>query len=203
MARFPSLLFVVFFLTRATPQLVRAQIPPPDVQIAAAVQAAPEALRNGAAVLGFEATGSLVILRPGENHLVCLADDPSNEGFSVACYHKSLEPYMARGGELRAQGISDGQERNGIRWEEATKGTLKMPEEPATLFVLTGSGFDTETEEVSGAYLRYVVYTPWATVESTGLPDRPQGPGSPWLMFPGTPGAHIMISPPPPAGGRR
>jgi hypothetical protein len=203
MARLVLLWFVTFLLVGPAPELAQAQVPPPDIQIAAAVQAAPKALRNGAAVLGFDAAGSLVILRAGENHLVCIADDPSNQGFSVACYHKSLEPYMARGRELTAQGISEGEERNGIRWEEATKGTLKMPEEPATLFVLTGSGFDTEVGEVSEAYLRYVVYTPWATVESTGLPDRPQGPGSPWLMFPGTPGAHIMISPPPPAGGRR
>jgi len=58
---------------------------------------------------------------------------------------------------------------------------------------------DAETlAEIVEPYLRYVVYTPYATAESTGLPLDPPGPGGPWIMFPGTAGAHIMISPPKP-----
>jgi hypothetical protein len=64
--------------------------------------------------------------------------------------------------------------------------------------VLTGKGYDPATGKVSDAYLRFVVYTPYATQESTGLPLAPSAPGAPWLMFPGTAGAHIMINPPKP-----
>ena len=32
--------------------------------------------------------------------------------------------------------------------------------------------------------------------ESEDLPAQPTAPGAPWLMFPGTAGAHIMITPP-------
>jgi hypothetical protein len=71
-----------------------------------------------------------------------------------------------------------------------------MPKAPATLYVLTGSEYDEKTEQVRDPYLRFVIYVPWATVESTGLPSQPLSPGSPWLMYPGTAGAHIMISPP-------
>jgi len=78
----------------------------------------------------------------------------------------------------------------------AAAALLAMPENPATLYVLTGSAFDPEAGEVAESYLRYVVYMPWATVESTGLSVAPMGPGSPWLMYPGTAGAHVMISPP-------
>jgi hypothetical protein len=67
---------------------------------------------------------------------------------------------------------------------------------PATLYVLTGKSYDPATGEVADRYLRYVVYTPYATPESTGLALSPSGPGAPWLMFPGTAGAHIMINPP-------
>jgi hypothetical protein len=77
-----------------------------------------------------------------------------------------------------------------------------MPEYPATLYVLTGSSYDPQTGEVADSYLRYVVYMPWATIESTGLPEAPMGPGGPWLMYPGTAGAHVMISPPMPGSGR-
>ena len=169
--------------------------------MAAALLAAPEDQRSQASVLGYDPSGKLVRLRRGENELICLADDPEESGLSVACYHESLEPYMARGRELRSQGISDATARNEIRWREATEGTLAMPDAPATLYVLTGSGFDGETREVQDAYLRFVVYVPWATVESTGLPSQPLSPGSPWLMYPGTAGAHIMISPPKLPGG--
>jgi len=166
-----------------------------------AVLAAPESDRSGATVLGYAPSGDLITLRKGTNELICLADDPSDQVFSVACYHQSLEPYMARGRALRADGITDPQERYRIRWEEADAGTLDMPDTPATLYVLSGSGYDAESGTVAEAYLRYVIYTPWATLESTGLPGRPVGPGGPWLMFPGTAGAHIMISPPPASGG--
>lgn len=192
----------VFGLLAVQAGTVNGQAPPPDTQILGAIQAAPEAARQGAGVLGYDGTGKLITLRQGQNEVLCLADDPSVEEFSVACYHRSLEPYMARGRELSAQGIQ-GEERYAIRWREAEEGTLDMPDAPATLYVLTGSSFDSATGKVADAYLRYVIYTPWATLESTGLPDRPSGPGSPWLMFPGTAGAHIMISPPPAGSGSR
>ena len=84
------------------------------------------------------------------------------------------------------------------RYVEADAGVLPMPKKPATLYVLSGKSFDAASGKVMEPYLRYVVYTPWATQESTGLPLSPPGPGGPWLMFPGTAGAHIMITPPKP-----
>lgn len=166
---------------------------PPDSQIAAAVQAAPEERRAGATVLGYDAAGALVTLRAGANDIVCLADDPKETAFSVACYHKDLEPFMARGRELAANGVK-GKEREETRWKEIESGAIKMSREPRTLHVLTGSGFDPATGVIADAYLRWVIYTPFATPETTGLAIRPV-PGGPWLMFPGTPTAHIMISP--------
>jgi len=182
----------------ATP--ASAQTSSPDEQIAAALQAAPEPQRAGATVLGFDEHGAITTLREGSNELVCLSDNPNQEGWSVACYHESLEPYMARGRELRAQGVDDANERLQRRWAEAEAGTLDLPDEPATLYVMTGDDFDAATGTVENAYTRWVVYTPWATLESTGLPAQPPEPGAPWLMFPGTAGAHIMIMPPRPGG---
>ena len=165
-------------------------------QLAAAIQAAPEDRRDGARVLGWDDDGNVVELRAGSNDLVCLAAMPGAPQWSVACYHESLEPFMARGRELTAQGI-EGQERIDIREREIAEGKLPMPREPRTLYVLHGSGFDAATGEVNDAYLRWVIYTPYATPESTGLTTRPV-PGAPWLMFPGTAGAHVMINPPRP-----
>jgi len=171
-----------------------ANVASPDVQIAAAVQAAPADLRDGAAVLGYNAAGELVSLRQGHNELICLASDPAKTQFSVACYHKDLEPYMARGRELLAQKVT-GRKRDEIRWQEIADGKLKMTREPRTLYVLTGSGFDAASGKVTEPYLRWVIYVPYATAESTGLSTK-GSESAPWLMNGGTAGAHIMINPP-------
>ncbi len=171
-----------------------AQDVPRDTQIAQAVLAAPEDRRAGAAVLGFVG-GKVTPLRPGTNDLVCLADNPAAEGFSVACYHKELDPFMARGRELTAQGITDDKVRDQTRYDEIKAGKLAMPKEPRMLYVLTAKAYAPATNAAEGAYTRWVIYVPFATAESTGLATKPGGPGVPWLMDPGTGGAHIMISP--------
>jgi hypothetical protein len=178
------------------PGVLAAQgVPPPEVQIAGAVQAAPEDRRAGAMVHGFDASGKMVTLRPGTNDMVCLADNPAVEGFNVACYHKDLEPFMARGRQLVAEGVTDDKVRQATRFKEIEAGTLPMAREPRTLYVLTGKDFDAATNTVVESYLRWVLYVPFATPETTGLQTK-AAPGAPWLMDPGTAGAHIMISPP-------
>jgi hypothetical protein len=170
-----------------------ATIPAPEVQIASAILAAPAEQRAGAGVLGYNENGELVTLRQGKNELICLASDPTKPTMSVACYHKDLEPYMARGRELVAQKVT-GQKRNDIRWKEVADGKLKLPREPRSLYVLTGSSYDAASGKMNDAYLRWVIYSPYATTESTGLSTKPSD-NAPWLMSPGTAGAHIMISP--------
>jgi hypothetical protein len=174
--------------------LAAADVPSSEVQIAAAVLAAPGELREGAAVLGYNPQGQLVKLREGKNELICLASDPNKTSFSVACYHRDLEPYMARGRELLSQKVT-GQKRNDIRWKEVAEGKLSLPREPRTLYVLTGTGFDAANGKVTDASLRWVIYVPFATPESTGLSTKASD-NAPWLMSPGTAGAHIMINPP-------
>jgi len=171
-----------------------AYVPSAAVQIAGAVLAAPAELRDGAAVLGWDATGGRVWLREGKNEMVCLATDPSKTAFNVACYHKDLEPFMARGRQLIAEGVT-GAKRNDSRFKEIEDGKLPMPRTPRTLYVLTGSSYDAATNTVKDSYLRWVIYLPYATPESTGLSTKASD-GAPWLMSPGTAGAHIMISPP-------
>lgn len=166
--------------------------PPVAEQIAGAVSPAPEAMRDGATVLGYSG-GELVTLREGEGDLICLADKPGDERFHAACYFKALEPFMARGRELRAQG----KERNEVletRAADIESGKLAMPEGPSALYSLTGSvgSFDPATGEVTGANRTYVVYIPYATAESTGLSPQP-ATGAPWIMSPGKPWAHIML----------
>ncbi|GAA5523216.1 hypothetical protein LQ318_15740 [Aliifodinibius salicampi] len=182
----------------AVPLLVRGQhnLPDSQQQISAAVSAAPENLQQEATVLGYDADTTLATLREGTNELICLADDPRDPNFHVACYHNDLEPFMKRGRELREKGMSR-KEVDLIRRSEIKSGALPMPEKPMALYSLSGSegAFDYEAGRIEEAAPRYVIYVPYATEESTGLPAKPVSKGAPWIMEPGTPWAHIMVIP--------
>jgi hypothetical protein len=168
--------------------------PAAPVQITSAISAIPEEFRAGASVLGYAGESrKLVELRKGNGPYICLADDPSDDRFHVACYHNSLEQFMARGRELRAQKVAN---VDSARYAEIDAGKLKMPSHPAALYSLTGKPdmFDRATGAVTGARPLYVVYIPFATPETTGIPAK-AGENTPWLMFPGTAKAHIMFVP--------
>lgn len=175
----------------------KAAIMPAAAQIASAIAPLPEEYRAGATVLGYEAgKQGLVTLKQGST-FVCLADDPADELFHVAYYHESLEPFMKRGRELRAQGVT-GNGVDSVRYAEIESGKLAMPKTPAALYSLTldeSSSVDAATGAITTTRKPlYVIYISGATAESTGLPKTPAA-GLPWIMFPGSPKAHIMFVP--------
>lgn len=190
MLRFP--IAAVGALLTALP--LAAQVPAPEIQIAGAVSAAPEALRAGAAVLGYRNYHRpLVQLREGTNEMICLADNPSERGWHVICYHRDLDPFMRRGRELAAAGV-DRSDVDSLRLADVKSGAWRMPDGPRALYNLyaAADSVDPKTGTARGTSGLQVVYIPYATPETTGLPPRP-GDGLPWLMYPGKPWAHIMI----------
>ena len=172
------------------------ELPSTAIQIKTALLAAPKEKRDSCTVYGYSADKQLILLKQGTNELICLADDPGEPDFSVACYVKDLEPFMQRGRELRKQGLT-GQQVFDEREKEVKAGSLQMPKQPAALYVYSAKQKDVDaaTGEVKNGYLRYVIYIPYATVASTGLPEKPSADGMPWIMNAGTHGAHIMINP--------
>lgn len=182
---------IAFFCTVSL--AAAADIRTPEWQIKTALLAAPNGAQDDATVLGYDRNGAVVTLRQGTNNLICLADNPKQKGFSVACYYKELEPFMARGRVLAAEGKNPNEILK-IREEEVKSGKLKMPDR-SVLNVTTGV-LDEATGEVTDLYTRFVVYIPYATPETTGIPLAPLVPGGPWIMDPGTHRAHIMINPP-------
>lgn len=163
--------------------------------IATALMAAPAASRAGCKVIGYNMAGEFVTLKEGNNEFIVLADDPKKNGFSAACYHKDLESFMARGRALKAEG-KQYQEIFDIRAAEVKSGKLNITT-GSTLHIYFGQSelYDPETSIVEEAQLRYVIYMPYATAASTGLPESPTASNHPWIMHPGTHRAHIMISP--------
>ncbi len=191
-----SLLVPMLFASLAVSNSMAAQspvVPREATQIAAATLPLPEAMRSGATVRGYRTASRLEVLRRGSNGMTCLAHNPADvDRFHVACYHDSLEPFMARGRGLRAQGVSASQVDT-VRFAEVASGKLKMPASGA-LYSLTGPAGDFDAVKVAApkSRLLFVVYLPGATQASTGLSTIPLS-GQPWLMLPGTPKAHIMF----------
>jgi hypothetical protein len=170
-----------------------AQVPPPQQQIAVAVSAAPDTERATATVLGYSNYHRLTTLREGSGNLICLADDPAVSSWHVACYHKDLEPFMAMGRQLQAAGMTH-QAIDSARLAAIKAGSMKMPDGPRALYNLYApkDSVDAATGQAHNPMALQVVYIPYATEESTGIPTSPGG-GLPWLMYPGMPWAHIMI----------
>jgi len=166
-----------------------------EQQIAVAVLPLPADFRAGATVLGYGADGKLTSLRTGTGDMTCLAPNHAAPRFHVACYHNSLEPFMARGRALRASGVT-GDGVDSARFREIRSGKLAMPKNPASLYSLSGdwTTLDAATLTTKGARPLFVIYVPFATAKSTGLSEK-SARETPWLMGAGTPKAHIMFVP--------
>jgi hypothetical protein len=177
----------VAFAALLLPATLQSQEAMKVADLEKAVLPLPVAERSGATVIVVEDNEARVV-REGGGEFVCIADDPSDDRFQAACYHESLEPYMARGRELRKAGVT-GQATIQKRWEEIEAGTLTMPERAMLHQVFAAAGWDGTPETANRLT---VIYIPYATAEELGLPAG--GAEGPWVMFPGSPTAHIMIS---------
>jgi predicted unusual protein kinase regulating ubiquinone biosynthesis (AarF/ABC1/UbiB family) len=168
-------------------------LPTVEQQIAASVLALPKEMQVGATVMGYRTAGKLETIRAGKNGMTCLALFAVEKAFHVACYHESMEPFMARGRELRAQGVKD-PKVDTVRFAEVASGKIRMPK-MAAMYQIFGkeNSWDRATGKVGDATTLLVVYVPGATTESSGLSPAPAKSG-PWIMYPGTPKAHIMLS---------
>ncbi len=189
--------FTVVGMLAVTTASVSAQsvsYPSAARQIAAAVSPLPEQQQAAARVLGHNAQGKLVVLRQGSNDFTCIADDGVSKQYHVACYHKSLEPFMAQGRVLHALNKSR-EAIDSVRGTDIKAGKYSMPAKPAALYQYYASRDSVVASgNVKGASYLFVVYTPYATAKTTGITENPID-GGPWIMYPGKPWAHLMIAP--------
>jgi hypothetical protein len=147
----------------------------------------PEDLRAGATVYKYTATGERQVLRPGTNQVECMPRGA--DGFTW-CYNKVTAPRRDFAAKLRAQKMDE--KAIQVAMAEATKaGTI--PEAPFGVMSYRLYG---KRDRIQ---LLWVLSVPNATPESIGVTtasareDALEMRGTPWLMLPGTPGAHIMI----------
>ena len=169
------------------------QLPAEARQIAEAVQILPEDLRAGATVVTYDAAGARKVLRQGTNFLEC--QPRMADGFS-RCYSKALAPRRDLEAKLRAEKKSDEEIQKAVA-AAVQAGTLP----PSSKGMMSYRDYD-KRDRIQHLW---VMSLPNATPESVGVSTASQrdaaleGKGLPWMMLPGTPGAHIMIPINPPA----
>jgi hypothetical protein len=183
----------LFFATAAAALLLPLTAAPAlaqsaDPRITEALKPLPDDLKADATVVAYDkATGARQVLRQGKNDIEC---QPKAEDGFVRCYNKILAPRRDMEAKLRAEKKSDKEVSEAIA--AATKaGTLKAPQ--------FGTMSYRYSDDPSRIKLLWVMSVPNATPASLGVSTVSQrdaalkGHGMPWMMLPGTPGAHVMI----------
>jgi hypothetical protein len=154
-----------------------------DTPITQALLPLPDPLRHGATVVLDSAPGKRTVLRKGTNQLICRADT-SAPGFEVYCHHTDMDAFFTRVEQLAITVKSEAELRDALG-TEIKSGKLKMPVGGTVNYALTGRSAH-DALPIMG------IFVPGATSESTGLSIEPNN-YRPWLMWAGTPVAHVMV----------
>lgn len=184
-----KLVGIVAAVVLASPLLIATvQAQSADAQIAEAVQILPSDLRAGATVVTYDKmTGTRTVLRQGTNFVEC--QPRTDDGFT-RCYNKALGPRRDFEAKLKAEKKSDKEISEAVA-AAIKAGTLPQPAKGMMAY----RGYD-KRDRIQQLW---VMSLPGATPGGVGVSDVSQrdaaleGKGLPWMMLPGTPGAHIMI----------
>ena len=146
--------------------------------IRSATSAAPREIGDHAAVIAPGANGKMAELRAGTNGWTCMADAPETPGLDPMCLDKQ-----------------------GMLWAQALMSKAKKPGNtaPGIVYMLQGGSdisatdpFATKTDHFIESPPHYMIMWPY-DAKSTGFSATPKKTGT-WIMWEGTPYAHLMIN---------
>lgn len=156
---------------------------PPD-RITIAMSAAPAAIAAAATIMDFDASGTLVELRAGTNGWMCLPDDnPAAPGDAPMCLDETWQQWMGAYMARETPRIS----RVGVSYM-LQGGLAASNSDPFAMTPPEGADWISD-----GPHIMILVPNP---AQLAGMPTDPAS-GGPYVMWQGTPYAHIMI----PSGG--
>lgn len=149
-----------------------------EMIIRSALSAAPRHLRDGARVINPGLDGKMVELREGTNGWTCMADTPDSPGRDPMCL-----------------------DEQGMKWAESWMSKAERPANtaPGIAYMLQGGSDISATDPWATATKKYVASPPhWMLLwpvdaTASGLPTTPKKTGT-WIMWAGTPYAHLMIN---------
>ena len=146
--------------------------------IRSATSAAPREIGDHAAVIAPGANGKMAELRAGTNGWTCMADEPDTPGLDPMCLDKQS-----------------------MIWVQSLMSKAKKPGNtaPGIVYMLQGGSdisatdpFATKTDHFIESPPHYMIMWPY-DAKSTGFSTTPKKTGT-WIMWAGTPYAHLMIN---------
>ena len=147
--------------------------------IASAESAAPAALAKDATIMGFDASGMMMSLRAGSNGWTCMPDNPGTPGPDPMCL-----------------------DANSMEWAKAWMGKTNPPPGKIGFGYMLAGGSDSNTDPFATtktADNHWVITGPHVMIFNygdtmSGYPDSADpDPTKPYVMYPGTPYAHLML----------
>ena len=147
--------------------------------LASAMAAAPESIGSKATIIQAQADGSMKTLREGNNGWTCMPDNPQTPGHDPMCM-----------------------DANGLKWAQAWMAHKDPPAGAVGLMYMLEGGSDASNTDPFGTKPndgQWVETGPHVMVVGskellTGYPsgDKPDT-NAPYVMFAGTPYAHLMV----------
>jgi len=196
--RHMTLLAIAILLTAtgALAQRGRGEAPPPPPPLAPgasqadvdlALLAAPASLHDQATVIKWKKDFTYDTLRKGTNRLVCYdrSGFPLQQPFSIQC--TSVANIEREAQNMKAQATGDRAKSEAMLDEMEKNGTRLKPEYGSMWYAVAGPDREHARPES-----HITIAVPFATAQSTGLPDS-RNSGGAWIMNPGTMKAHIMV----------
>jgi hypothetical protein len=147
--------------------------------ISNAMAAAPRAVAKEATIVALDENGQTRTLRTGTNEFTCLPDNPMSPGNDPMCLDK-----------------------NGLEWAQAYMSKQPPPEGKVGFGYMLMGGSDASNEDpyatAPAQGRKWIDTGPHvmvlnATSMMPGYPDQAGDPTKPYIMWPGTPYAHLMI----------
>ena len=145
-----------------------------------------ERTAQGASVVTWNADQTWNTIKEGTNTWVCYdrSGEPNEAPFAVQCTSKTNLPRVAQNRSLDAQGTTTEELRDLVA--AAQSDGTRIDAEYGSMFI----SMNGQNQEGAGTHT--TVATPYATGESTGLPED-RGQGGAYVMAAGTSEAHIML----------
>ena len=159
-----------------------------DVGVETAVLPLSANLQSDASVVTYTSEGTLQIIRAGTNGFFCIADNPEDQRFSVACHPESMRPYLER--HRRLSLTETRSVRDSLLTQEIQEGKIELA--VGTLSRFISGPINAETGVPDSVRVWSEIAVPFAGPEKTGLTTEDAGE-APWMMRPNHYGAHIMI----------
>ena len=150
----------------------------PAELIRSATSAGPRSISDDAAVMAADASGKMTQLRAGTNGWTCIPDEPTTPGLDPMCIDK-----------------------NGMEWVQALIAKKPKPANtsPGLIYMLQGGSdisatdpFATKTDHYISSPAHFMIMWPFDP-KTSGFSTTPKKTGS-WIMWAGTPYAHLMVN---------